>query len=189
MQYVYLLLFGCGVLAICYLADKGLTKLFRNRRQHKSGLAVRHNKKVMAFGLILVAIGIAAVLAAGKASWLLYVGGGIILLVGVALMVLYATFGVYYDEDTFLVTSLRKKSATYSYRDIRTQALYNNAGSLLIELHMADGTAVQLQWGMDGMLPFMDKAFSAWLRQTGRSREECTFYDPNNFRWFPEREE
>ena len=50
---------------------------------------------------------------------------------------------------------------------------------------MTDGRTVQLQSAMDGVYPFMDKAFTMWLRQTGRRQEDCSFYDPQNSCWFP----
>lgn len=189
MQYVSLLIVCAAVFGLCFLVDKGFAKLFRNHREHKSGLAVRHNKKVMAFGVIAVAIGVAAFFSAGRGGLIFYIGGGVLCLLGVFLIVLYTTFGIFYAEETFLVTTFGKKSTVYSYGDIRTQQLYNNMGKLLIELHMTDGRTVQLQSGMEGAYPFMDKAFSGWLRQKGLERAQCSFYDPQNCRWFPETEE
>ena len=55
----------------------------------------------------------------------------------------------------------------------------------LIELYLSDGRAVQVQGTMEGAYAFMDHAFSAWLKQTGRTREDCPFYDPQNSCWFP----
>jgi hypothetical protein len=59
------------------------------------------------------------------------------------------------------------------------------AGNVIIELHMADGRAVQLQSAMTGAYSFLDAAFEAWLVQTGRNKEECDFYNPENSCWFP----
>jgi hypothetical protein len=59
----------------------------------------------------------------------------------------------------------------------------------MVELHMADGSAVSLTSNMDGVYPFLDTAFAAWCRQTGRDPESCTFHDPSNHWWFPHGEE
>ena len=107
--------------------------------------------------------------------------GILLILCSAALVTYYLTFGIFYDEDAFVYTRFGKKSITYRYRDILSQQLYNSAGNIVIELHMA----VQLQSAMDGVYPFLDKAFTLWLRQTGRKQEDCPFYDPQNSCWFP----
>ena len=38
------LLVAAVVFGICFLADKGFTKIFRGQVQHRSGLSVRPNK-------------------------------------------------------------------------------------------------------------------------------------------------
>ncbi len=182
MEYVVVLLFAAFVFLICFLVDKGFTKLFRSQQEHKSGLAIRLNKRYGSIGLIVAVIGIAALFAGG---WLLTAGGCVLILVGLGLVVYYMTFGVFYDTDTFILTTFGKKSTTYKYSDIKAQQLYNNYGNTVIELYMTDGRTVQLQSGMEGVYDFMDYAFSAWLRQTGRKQEDCAFYDSQNSCWFP----
>lgn len=171
---------------VCFLVDKGFTRLFRNQSQHHSGLAVRLNKKYGAFGLILFVLGLAAVFTGLEDGGVLIAGGCLIMVVGVALVVYYMTFGVFYDEDSFVLTTFGRKSTTYYYRDIQSQQLYNSYGQILIELHMADGRTVGLQAGMTGVYPFLDKAFSAWCRQKGIDPDTCAFHDPQNSLWFPQ---
>lgn len=182
MEYIAVLLIAAFVFLICFLVDKGFTKLFRSQQEHKSGLAVRLNKRYGSMGLIVAVLGLAAVFAGG---WLMIAGGCLLILVGIGLVVYYMTFGVFYDTDTFVLTTFGKKSTTYRYSDIKAQQLYNNYGNTVIELYMTDGRTVQLQSGMAGVYDFMDYAFPAWLRQTGRNREDCAFYDPQNSCWFP----
>ena len=170
---------------ICYLVDKGFTKLFRSQAQHHSGLAVRLNKKYGSVGLIVAVLGLGAVFAGLTQGWVLSIGGGLLVLVGVGLVTYYMTFGVFYDKETFVLTTFGKRSTTYAYKDIKAQQLYNSYGNVLIELHMMDGRSVQLQAGMTGVYDFLDHAFFAWLRQTGRKLEDCGFYDPHNSCWFP----
>jgi len=58
-------------------------------------------------------------------------------------------------------------------------------GNVIVELHLKDARAVSLQSGMEGVYPFLDHAFYAWCRQTGRDPETCDFHDPANSLWFP----
>lgn len=185
MEFVAVLIVAALVFGLCYLIDKGFTKLFRSQQQHMSGTAVRLSKKYASIGLILVVLGLAAVFTGLEQEKILLVGGTLLILVGIGLVVYYMTFGVFYDNDSFILTTFGKKSKTYRYSDIQSQQLYNNYGSILIELHLSDGRSVQLQSGMDGAYTFLDKAFMAWLRQTGRRQEDCPFYDPDNSCWFP----
>lgn len=180
MPYVIII---AATFLLCWGADKLFTKLFRSKPQHASGQSVRLNKYYAIAGIVLVILGVAAQFAGG--GMLLVVGGVIVALLGVFLIVYYLTFGIFYDDDSFVVATFGKKSATYAYRDIQGQLLYNTGGKILIELHMRDGRTVQLQSNMIGTYVFLDKAFAAWLRQTGRRKEDCPFHDPDNSCWFP----
>lgn len=185
MEFILVILVAAVTFGICFLVDKGFTKLFRNQQEHHSGLAVRLSKRYGAGGLILSVLGLAAVFAGPSQGWLLVAGGALLILVGIGLVIYYMSFGVFYGEERFVLTTFGKKSTTYHYRDIQTQQLYNAYGNIVIELHMADGRAVSLQSGMEGVYPFLDKAFAKWLEQTGRREEDCPFHDPANSCWFP----
>lgn len=185
MGIVAVIFIAALVFGVCFLIDKGFTKLFRSQAQHFSGKAVRLSKHYGAFGLILAVVGLAAIFTGLSEGLILIIGGAVLILVGAFLVIYYMTYAIFYDEDTFLYTSLGKKSATYYYKDIRAQQLYNNQGHLLIELHMADGKAVQIQSTMSGCFDFMDHAFAAWLRQNCRQEADCPFHDPSKSCWFP----
>lgn len=189
MEWIAVLIVAAMVFGICFLVDKGFAKLFRSQAQHMSGLSVRLSKKYGAFGLILFALGVAAVFAGLGKNVVLLVGGAIVVLFGVCLVVYYMTFGVFYDEDTFLLTTFGKKSKAYQYREIKCQQLYVTAGQIVIELQMEDGRAVQLQSSMTDVYPFLDKAFAAWCRQRGVNEADCAFHDTANSCWFPPVEE
>lgn len=190
MEYVAVILIVAAVFGACFLADKGFTKLFRSQAQHRSGKAVRLNKRYGSIGLLLTVFGTAVLFAGLNGQKLLLLCGVILIPVGIGLVVYYMTFGVFYDDDGFVLTTFGKRSTTYGYRDIRGQKLYLSAGNvILIELYLQDGRTFQLQSVMDGTYDFMDKAFAAWLRQTGRRQEDCSFYDPQNSCWFPPVEE
>ena len=41
MEYIAVLVVAAAVFGICYLVDKGFTRMFRSQAQHMSGTAVR----------------------------------------------------------------------------------------------------------------------------------------------------
>ena len=173
-------IFGC-----CYLVDQGFTRIFRNKSQHHSGRSVRLNSKYGAFGLILIVLGVASVLAGIGGRKILWIGGIFVGLVGAAMVTYFMTFGVYYDDDTFLYSAFGKKSRVYRYSDIRTQQLFAASGGTVIELYLADGRSLALQSSMTGTFAFLDQAFASWCAQTGKDPSECDFYDPDNTCYFP----
>ena len=189
MEIIIVLLIAALVFGICFLLDKGFQKVFRSKPEHSEGKAVRHKGRTAAFGLIVATVGAAALLTAKTGGWLYGAGGALLILVGALLVAQYMTFGVFYGEESFLYTTFGKRSLRYTYGDIRAQQLYNNRGHIVIELHMQDGSAIMLQSGMDGVYPFMDHAYAAWLRQTDRDPESCSFHHPENSCWFPPLEE
>ncbi len=182
MKWIPMLIIAALIFGVCFLIDKGFTKLFRSRKEHISGLSVRLNKRYGSVGVIVFVLGVAALF---LDSLLMLVCGIILMLGGVALIVYYMTFGVFYDDDSFVLTTFGKRSGAYQYRQIVGQQLYNSGGNIVVELHMDDGRAVQLHGGMAGAYPFLDAAFAAWLRQTGKNKEDCSFHDPDNSCWFP----
>ncbi len=171
---------------ICYLFDKGFQKYFRNKKQHRSGLAVRLNKMYSIAGVLLSVLGVIAVVNGAVENNILLYGGLLVLLVGVSLCIYHLSFGIFYDEDSFVYTAFGKKDITYRYSDILTQKLYViTGGSIVVELHMTDGKAVSVQSNMNGAYPFLDAAFNGWCRQKGVEPESCQFHDPANHLWFP----
>ena len=175
-----------AVFFLCFLADKGFTKLFRGKVQHQSGKSVRLSKRYGSIGLILFAFGLAAVfMGINNAEWVLVGGACLLVLGGIALVIAYMSFGIYYDEDSFILSKFGKPSVTYYFKDIRSQQLYLASGNVVVELHMADGSHFQVHTGMTGMYTFMDDAFAAWLQLTGRTQDDCPWYDVDNSCWFP----
>ena len=170
----------------CYLVDKGFTKVFRSQVQHKSGKSVRLSKRYGSIGAIMFALGTAALfMGLNDADWVLMAGGGIVMVLGIVLVVYYLSFGIYYDEDSLILSKFGKPSVTYYFKNICSQQLYLASGNVVVELHMADGSHFQVHTGMVGMYPFMDHAFEAWLQLTGRTKEDCPWYDVDNSCWFP----
>ena len=183
---IVIILVAAIVFGLCRLVDKAFVKLFRSKAQHMSGLAVRANKRYGLFGVILSALGIMAICAGIKGDRVLLWGGVIVLLMGAGLAVFYLSFGVFYDQDSFLLSKFAKKSVAYRYDQIRGQKLYLiQGGNVVIELYLSDGNTLSLQSTMDGVYPFLDAAFAGWCRQTGREPEACDFHDPSQSLWFP----
>ena len=190
MASLAILLVAAAIFGLCYLIDKTFTKKFRSKAQHMSGTAVRANKMYGIFGVVLTIVGILAVIVGISSSILLLIGGIVVLGMGAGLATHYLGFGIFYDKETFLVSHPGKKSIAHRYAEIKEQKLYMiQGGNILVELHLADGSAVSLQSTMDGIYPFLDTAFSAWCQQTGRDPESCDFHDPSKHWWFPHEEE
>ena len=181
-----IVLVAAATFLLCWLLDKGFQKAFRSAPQHMSGKSVRLNKYNGLAGVILTLLGIVSMMFGGE--MLLLVGGGIVLLMGIGFMVYYMGFGVFYDDESFLVMAAGKKNREYRYNQIRTQQLYRNGGHVMVELHMSDGTAVQVQSNMVGVYPFLDTAFAGWCQQKNIDPESCEFHDPDNSCWFPTEE-
>lgn len=173
---------------MCFLLDYAFRKIFRNRPQHRSGLSVKASKKYAAFGLILISLGIAALFSLNVGLWAVIAGAAMILL-GLCLVIYFLTFGIYYDDDSFVYAAFGRKNKVYRYECIESQQLYASGANLVIELHLSDGHSIQLQSTMDGVNPFMNKAFHGWLRQMGKTVEECKYYDPRKYSWFPNAQE
>ena len=190
MNPITMVLVAALTFGICFLCDKLFIKAFRSKRQHRTGLSVRVSKRYASIGLVLCILGILAVFTGVGGETVLLIGGGIVIFIGCALIGHYMSFGVYYDADSFIVTTFGKKNPVYRFGDIRHQKLYMiQGGSIVVELHMADGSAVSIHTSMEGAYPFLDHAFNAWCRQTDQDPEDCTFHDPGNHLWFPNEEE
>ncbi|MBQ6719015.1 MAG: hypothetical protein IJN20_01515 [Oscillospiraceae bacterium] len=190
MSMISTLLIAALVFGLCYLIDKLFTAKFRSKAQHRSGLAVRVNKRYGVFGVALSVLGVLAIgvgVTGGKA---LMIGGGIVLIMGICLAVYYLTHGIFYDGDSFLVSTFLKKDRTYVYRNIKEQKLFLvQGGNVIIELYLEDGSSISLQSSMDGVYLFLDTAFAGWCMQKGIDPQTCDFHDPSKSWWFPHEED
>ena len=190
MQMTVILAVAALVFGSCYLIDTSFTKVFRSKTQHLSGMAVRASKIYGVFGVALSVLGILAIIVGFTSSILLLIGGFVVLAMGICMAVYYLSFGIFYDGESFLYSTFGKKSVTYYFRDIREQKLYLiQGGSIVVELHMADGSAVSIQSGMEGAYTFLDTAFAGWCLQKDIDPQSCDFHDPSKHWWFPHEEE
>ena len=185
------LLIAAATFGVMFLLDKGLTKLFRSQSQHHSGTAVRLKK---GYGIGSVALCILALLCLGNyltaSDSLMLLGFLVLLPMGLWLGAYYLAHGIFYDDDTFLFSTLGKKGRVYRYADIKAQKLYLiQGGSYLVELYMTDGSTVPVQTSMEGAYDFLDKACHARFRQLMINSFECDWFDEGNSCWFPPVEE
>ena len=174
-----------------YLMDKGLTRLFRSREQHRSGTAVRLKKHYGILSLAMIILGVLGILTFFfDGNVILLLGGVLVAPGGAALGIYYLTHGIFYDDDSFLYVTFGNNAREYRYADIQGQKLYEiQGGTLLVELHMRDGRAVSVQFSMEGAPSFLDKAAHARMRQLGLNSHECSWFDESQGRWFPPVEE
>ena len=190
MQLFPILAIAAIIFGICFLLDIAFTKAFRSKAQHRSGKAVRASKRYGVFGIGLSCIGIMAMITGVTDGPVLIWGGLFVLIMGIGLGIYYLSFGIFYNDDSLLFSRFGKKDLTYSYGDIIGQKLYLvQGGNIIVELHMADGSAISVHPAMDGIYPFLDTAFAGWCLQTGRDPEGCDFPDPSQSLWFPTVEE
>lgn len=174
--------------ALCFAVDKGFHKIFRRRPQHRSGKAVRLTKKYMLAGLLIlffaVILAVTAIGAGDKAGRLLVLAG-LLAVMGGGLVAYFVSFGVFYDEETFLCSAFGKKTRTYRFSQIKEQQLLRTQGGICVELFLDDGKDIGIYANMDGAYDFLDAACRAWHRARGLDPERCGWYDPQNSCWFP----
>jgi hypothetical protein len=183
------LILAALVFGACYAVDKVFARLFRNQQQHKSGMAVKPGKPAATLGLFLLMLGAAGILGGLSQGTAMMVMSVVMLLFGAGLVVYYLSYGIYYDAEGFLVSAFGKQNRVYRYEDIRQQRRFVvQGGSVIVELHMADGTAVSVQTNMNGTYPFLDYAFARWCEKKGIVPENCDFHKPDQHCWFPEAE-
>lgn len=187
---MYIIIIAAVTFAVMFLLDKLCSKLFRSKKEHQTGLAVKLPKRYAIAGLLLGLLGVMVLLQlAGGFDRLMLVLGIALLLMGGGLGAYYLGFGIYYDDDSFLYSGFGKRPVRYRYADIEAQQLFQTTGGgLVIDLFLRDGKSVGLQASMQGVYPFLDKACHARLRQLGIDSTECDWLDESKSCWFPPKE-
>lgn len=188
---MYLVIVAALTFAIMFGLDKLFTKLFRGKRQHSSGLSVKLPKRYAVAGLLLGILGVIVLIQLFDGFDRLMLVVGILLLVMCAgFEAYYLSFGIYYDDESFIYSTFGKPSVTYRYADIDAQQLYvTTGGGILVDLYMSDGKSVGLQSTMQGVYDFLDKACHARFRQLGINSAECPWFNERESCWFPPKED
>ena len=190
LSLIAILVIAALVFGLCYLTDKVFTAKFRSKAQHRSGMAVRVSKQYGVFGVALSVLGVLAIGVGISGGIALMIGGVVVLIMGICLAVYYLTHGIFYDGESFLVASFRKKDRVYRYGQIKEQKLFLvQGGNVIIELYLEDGSSVSLQSSMEGVYLFLDTAFAGWCLQKGIDSNACNFHDPSKSWWFPHEED
>ena len=91
MEFVPVIIIVALVFGLCCVVDKLFTKTFRGKVQHQSGKSVRFSKRYASIGVLLFALGVAGCFSGFGSNWLLFGGGCVLILTGVALIVYYLT--------------------------------------------------------------------------------------------------
>lgn len=187
MEYLVILAIALLVFGACFGLDRAFTRLFRNKKQHRSGLAVRANRRYVSIGVVVMFFGVSGLLSGLGGQTLAVVAGIVLILVGVGLTVYYLSFGVYYDGDTLLFCTFGKRGREYRFQDIQGQKLYRlQGGGVFVELYLEDGETIHIQPGtMEGAEAFLNHASAAWQRQKGLSDADCPFRNTDDSIWFP----
>lgn len=185
MEYVWIVVIALLTFGVCFALDKLFSKAFRSSSQHRSGNRVKLRNRVAVFGLLVMLLAIVCIIFYWTSHPVIFWSGWILLLMGGGLLAYYLSFGVYYDEQGFVYSRFGRKSKLYTYDQIAAQQLYSSHGSILVELHLGDGTTLTVQDNMDGGFAFLDYAFARWREIRGLGEEECSFHNPEKCQWFP----
>ena len=139
------------------------------------------------WGVLLMALG--ALVAVSPASAGLKAVAAVPAACGGLLLAWYLRFSIRWDSEGFTRQDLLRQKRC-RFEEITGQLLYvTTGGGVLLELQLADGSALSLRSGMDGVYAFMDAAFAGWLKQKGLTEEDCLWHDPEQSCWFPNMEE
>lgn len=186
MQFLFSILFIGLIFGICFLVDKLFARCFRSRPQHVSGKSVRLNKRYFTFGILAFFFGAVLIVQGSREGpdWMVIVIGILAALLGLVLTLSYTFFGVFYDQDSFILSRLGRKSVSYRFSQIASQQLLESRAGLSVELFLQDGREISLQANMQGVYPFLDCAAAAWQKARGYSQPPAWF-DPDNSCWFP----
>ena len=135
-------------------------------------------------GILIVILAIIGLLFYTEADLFLRIGMVVAMAIGMYMTVNYIAFGIFYDDDGFTYRTLTKKVVSYRYSDITGQRSFLARSGLNTSLLLGEDE-IPLNGSMKGLADFMNHAFFAWCRQTGRNPDQQE-YDPSTLRYFPE---
>lgn len=184
MKYILYILLIAVIFGLVALVDFVFGKLFPRLKAPKTAKAVRMPRYSFILGILIVVLGIMGLLFYTEADWFLRIGMVVAMAMGLYMTVNYIAFGIFYDEDGFTYRTLTKKAVAYRYGDITGQRSFLARSGLNISLLLGE-QEIPLNGSMKGLSDFMNCAFFAWCRQTGRDPDEQD-YDPTTLRYFPE---
>ena len=182
MFYVYIALFCAAVFGLCYLVDRLLS---RGRSKAAPERTVRQPRRAFVIGVVLA---VAGVFIALFVPGLLGIGGGILIaLLGAVLVLSFFSFTIEYDDEGFTCRTLRG-SKRYRYSQITGEQALATRGGIHVMLYVG-GDGVELSEAMQGARAFLSHAYYARCRQKGIAPEDCPPPAPEALVWFEEPEE
>jgi len=187
MQYVLYFLLVAVIFGLVVLVDLLLKKLFPREHAMKSGKAVRMPRYSSILGVIMTALSFVALLFLPlEGETFLMVGCVMVLVMGLYLVISYARFGIFYDDEQFTYRTMTRKARTYRYSDIQGQRAFLAKSGLNTTLYTADDE-IQLYSAMQGLSDFLSKAFFRWCDQKGIDPDTVE-NDPTMLLFFPDPE-
>ena len=182
MFYVFLALFCGCIFGLCFLVDRLVS---RGRRSEPDAKTVRQPRRAVVIGVILLVAGIAVAL---FVRGLLGVGGGIVIaLLGAVLLLSFFSFSITYDDEGFTCRTLRA-SKRYQYNQIRGEQALVTRGGITVMLFVGDD-GVELSEAMQGVRAFLSHAYYARCRQLNIDPETYPPPAPDALVWFEAPEE
>ena len=187
MKYVLYILLIAVIFGLVALADWIFQKLFPKDAVMKSGKAVRMPRYSLILGLILFMIGLVGLLFIPfQAEKFLWLGCGLVAVMGLYLLVNFFRFGIFYDDQLFVYRTLTKKARTYRYADIEKQRSFLAKSGLNTTLYVA-GDEIPLYSAMQGLGDFLSKAFYRWCDARGIDPDTVE-NNPEMLVYFPDEE-
>lgn len=184
-QYLPYLIVAILTFSLCFLVDS-LSK--RRRRGRPAVRRVKPRKLAISFGLALTFFGLGAGLRFLGEDVLLTVCCAGVLLMGIALIAIYLSTSIVYDDEGFTDKAPFRKAKRHRYGEIRGQtSLLTRSG--VNAMLLAGDDEVHIYESMDGVQEFLQAAYHGWLAQTGRTEADCPPPNPTYLVWFPEPEE
>ena len=182
MFYVFLALFCGCIFGLCYLIDRLITRL---RHIDPNARTVRQPRRSVTIGIVLLVLGVVAAL---YVPGLLGIGGGIVIvLLGAVLLLSYFSFSIDYDDEGFTCRTLRA-SKRYQYNQIRGEQALAARSGINVMLFVGDD-GVELSEAMQGVRRFLSHAYYARCRQLNIDPETCPPPAPDALVWFEAPEE
>lgn len=184
MKYILYILLIAVIFGLIALMDWVFGKLFPKAKIQKTGKAVRMPRYSFILGILIVVLGMIGLLYYTQADLFLKIGMIVAMAMGLYMTVNFMRFGIFYDDQCFVYRTLTKKAVTFRYSDISGQRSFLAKSGLNTTLLMGE-TEIPLNGAMQGLSDFMNHAFFAWCRETGRDPDQQE-YDPTTLRYFPE---
>jgi hypothetical protein len=180
-KYLPYLLVAAFTFLICFLVDL----IARRGRRETSDRRVRPQRRTLIFGVVISFLALVLGLQFLELSWLAPVAGGVCLLLGIGLILVYFGSVIVYDDRGFTCRSLWKHPKHYCYADITGERALLARSGVNAVLFLGQ-EQVYLYQSMQGVNEFLRTAYEGYLAAKGLSDADFPAPNPGNMIWFPE---